>query len=311
MIMPRQLTRVPPLSLRDALQGDLAQRGDDGILARMRGWLDGGQDAVPCKLYTLIEMGRLSKDARPRVVSNLKTFNALPLLDAPDYQQLKEHGAMLVSHRSGSTKALLDTFGGCNSDIISAWVVSKLEPEPLAAHLRQAMFAYRPDKSRYLFRWYSPTTTPVLFRLGEPAWVKWFFAPVFAWWYPVDMPTGETWSRIEGGGSSVSQSPGKPLVFSEELWEALVNDPFPYRILSYAEKQIPSAFESGCYGVRLAKIEEMLNTAKQHGLKGEADLTTYVLSLLEEPARAQETRWLKAVQQAVAGYAPMTQYFFG
>jgi hypothetical protein len=83
----------------------------------------------------------------------------------------------------------------------------------------------------------------------------------------------------------------------------------PYHLLNVAEENFPHAFKESCYGVRLAKIEEMLDAGKQVGLRKKDDLTTYVLSLLEEPTRMQEERWRLAVRQAVSGQQPLTAYF--
>jgi hypothetical protein len=59
----------------------------------------------------------------------------------------------------------------------------------------------------------------------------------------------------------------------------------------------------------VVKIEEMLEEARRKGLKGNEDLTVYVLSLLEVPSRNREERWQMAIQQAAAGLAPLTAYY--
>jgi hypothetical protein len=304
----KQINNVPPQSLHAALQGELVGWKDDSVLSRVLGWVQGEKDVPPRNLYVLVDIARVPEKIRPKVVASLKYAKALPLLDDPRYEKLKQHGAMLVSHPRGSNDALLDAFGKLDSNVISAWVVSKLAPEPLAAHLRHAAFAYGPDKARYLLRWYDPLTTPILFRLGDPAWVRWFLDPISSWWYPIDHPQKEIWSRIEGGNRSKAESPVS-LACSEELWEALVIDPLPYQIVDFAEKNIPSAFESQCYGVRVAKIEGMLEQAKAQGIREAEDLTTYVTALLQNPAREQEPHWREAVAATARRKAPLTQYF--
>jgi len=304
----KQLHNVPPGSLSQALQADLSPLGNSGVLARVREWIDGKQVSYAGKLYAIIDMARLPEKTRSTVVSNLQTFKAHPLLDDPRYEQLKKHGAMLISHPKGDAKALLGAFGECDSNTVSAWLVSKLEAEPLALHLRHAAFASRPDGSRYLLRWYDPLITPVLFRLGDSAWVKWFLTPVTAWWYPVDSPQKETWSRVKGGDNASAQPP-VDLVFSEELWDALVSDPLPYRILECANKDHSSFFTSDCYGVRLAQIEGLLESGRSKGLKAKDDLFLYVLGLLEKPARTEELGWQAALRSAVAGKVPLETYF--
>jgi hypothetical protein len=99
-------------------------------------------------------------------------------------------------------------------------------------------------------------------------------------------------------------------VLNEALWEAMVSDPFPYQILSVAGERFPTAFESDCYGVRVAKIEEMLKAGREQGLKERDDLITYVFTLLERPARTWDTDWQAALQRAAAGEAPLFEAYF-
>ncbi|MCL2876778.1 MAG: hypothetical protein FWF12_10965, partial [Betaproteobacteria bacterium] len=159
------------------------------------------------------------------------------------------------------------------------------------------MFAWDMDKSRYLMRYYDPLITPVLHRLADKQWKTWFFGPVIAWWYPVASPTEETWSRIEGYGEAVPHDPVQ-LILTEELWDALSSDPFPFRLLNLMEQKFPSRFSSDCYGVRLAKVEDVLASGRKYGLKTSDDLTIYALALLEEPGRANDPRWQAAVRMA-------------
>jgi hypothetical protein len=100
-------------------------------------------------------------------------------------------------------------------------------------------------------------------------------------------------------------------VLNEALWEAMVSDPFPYQILSVAGERFPTAFESDCYGVRIAKIEEMLKEAREQGLDRQDDLVIYVLSLLDAATRKLDADWQEALQRAVAGKAPLRAYFTG
>jgi hypothetical protein len=257
--------------------------------------------------YALIDMGRLSDDLRKDVAKKLEGFQYIPLLNDPRYEQLKWHGALLV-YSSKSDDALLDEWGNCNGDIISAWIVSKLHEQVLTGHLRNATFAFDEDEARYLLRYYDPLITPVLHRLADETWVQWFFSPIVAWWYPVATPTEETWSRIAGGRRS-NISRAVPLVLTEELWDALQSDPFPHRLLNFVEHKFPSFFDDDCYGVRLAKIEGLLEMGKNKGLKSPNDLNAYVLALLEDPKRAEEPRWQIALQNAVLGKAPLKTYF--
>jgi hypothetical protein len=259
-------------------------------------------------LYMLIDMGRLPETLRHDTTQKLKAFETLSLLANPQYAELEAYSALLVYDPDDRADALLDAWGGCNSNIVSAWIVSKLYARPLATHLRQAAFAVDTDKTSYLLRWYDPLITPVLHRLADQEWVCNFFNPIVGWWYPVSTPKEETWSRITGAGDTRGVQIPPPRL-TEELWEALENDPFPYRLLNILEENAPSVFESDCYGVRLAKVEAILETGKKHGLNKQIDLSVYVLSLLEAPERADEVRWQVAVQEAAADRAPLETYF--
>ena len=301
-----QIHNIPSASLVGYLREDAAgKRG--GLLARVLDWMQGEGEA--CYLYALIEAGRLPEENYLEIMDRLEAYQALSLIHEDSrYVRLKEHGPMLVAHPEGNA-ALLGAFGHCNSNIVSGWILSKLEAQPLAAHLRHAMRARGPDKKGLLMRWYDPLIAPVLLRLGDPAWLQWLLGPITGWWYPVDTPRQETWSRVAGGNEAATPVPVPPLAVSAELWEALVSDPLPYQILNIVGESLPEAFESDCYGVRLTKIEDMLSMARQQGLQEQEDLTVYVLSLLEVPARSTEDRWQTAIRQAATGQAPLTAYY--
>jgi len=261
-------------------------------------------------LYALVDMGRIQGELRKEVADKLENFGYMHLLDDPKYAQLKWHSAQLVSGLKSDDAALLQEWGGCDGRIVSAWIVSKMSMPDLARHLRRAAFAYDKNNARYVLCYYDPLVTPILHRLADRDWVNWLFMPMDSWWYPVSTPMGETWSRIEGGGGSIPFQPEKPLVYSDELWEALVSDAFPYQILDSVEKEHPTFFQGiDCYGVRLAKVEALLEAGRSQGLDVRDDLFAYVLGLLDEPARAGEPRWQAAVQEATAGGALLRTYF--
>jgi hypothetical protein len=111
---------------------------------------------------------------------------------------------------------------------------------------------------------------------------------------------------VRGGGQpeSLAYTP-VPLIINDELWEALSASPLPYQILEVADKTLPDAFKSGCYGVRVAKIEDMLDEARGRGLKDSRDLTVYVLSLLKQPSLTRDRHWQEAVKMAAAGKMPL------
>lgn len=263
-------------------------------------------DHTPSRLYALLDMARIhlkGGDFYKEVLAKIRFFSHTPLVDDnPKYEVLKPYAAWLVY---GNDAALLDKLGGCDSDIVSAWLISEIEPRELIAHFKQATFIYDAKDKAFLLRYHDPLITPVLHRLADPAWVKWFFGPFIAWWYPVSSPTQESWSRIAGGGQAQSHAKVKH-VLTEELEDAVYKDPLPYHILNTSEQQHPPAvFEGCCYGVRLAKVEDLLEKGRKHGLKTSEDLTTYVLTLLETPEIEKDERWQAALRKTVAGQAPL------
>jgi len=261
------------------------------------------EDDPPRYLYALLDMGRIQGELRKEVTNRLRrSASQVPILDHPEFKQLKEHGPMLIyglnlNGWKRDDNILLNEWGACDGDTVSAWIVSELDKAALRLHLSQTMFAWDLNKSRYLMRYYDPLITPVLHRLADKQWKTWFFGPIISWWYPVATPQEETWARFEGGGEAQS-SEAPQLIITEELWDAFKEDPLPYCLLNIIEQKFPSRFSSDCYGVRLAKVEDVLASGRKYGLKASEDLTFYVLALFEEPGRANDPRWQGAVRMA-------------
>jgi len=302
MMKPKQPTRNVPLKdLSRILREELQPRRE-------------GDTLIPRTLHALLNMGRIRMQEAllAEVEKKLRTVSFVPLLIGPEFQEYKEarpHHAYLVSGLNRDDAALLDQWGACNGDIVSAWIVTELPAYAIAAHLRGAICAWDMEKTRRLMFFYNPLITPILHRVADPKWVEWFFGPMLSWWYPVASPQEETWSRIEGGGRSASGEP-VPLNISEELYDALGKDTFPYQVLNLAEQTCPSAFgRDSCYGVRLARIEELLEAGKQLNLKIKSDLVAYVLALLETPEIAKKQPWQEAIKRAVAGEDRLENYF--
>jgi hypothetical protein len=262
-------------------------------------------------LAAVIDMGRLSDALRPEVMRKIEQeLESHPLLADPEFAELSPRGAFLVSCRSNDSLQhfrLLRNFHAAGSDIVSAWIASVLPPTQMAEHLRRSAFAHD-AKQRYLLRYYDPLITPVLHRLAPPEWTRWFFGPMIAWWYAVDTPEGESWARLEGGAQPSRTEP-VPLMLTEELWEGLANDPFPYRLLNFIEQKYPTLLKDECYGIRLARIEDLLEAGRQHGLSAPNDQIAYVLALLEKPERANDPRWQTTLQMAAAGTTSLDRYF--
>ncbi|MDR2625787.1 MAG: DUF4123 domain-containing protein [Zoogloeaceae bacterium] len=287
---------IPSTELRQALLKDMAPLP--------------GSPAIR-HLAAIIDVGRLSEEERGKVQRKLKKFQQQFLLAEPELQELAPVGAILVSCLPRDPLQhfqLLDDFCADSPDIISAWIASALPPQRMAEHLRQSTLAWDAQKRRYLLRYYDPLITPVLYRVSPVEWVRWFFGPMIAWWYAVATPEGECWSRLKGGAWLAETKP-VPLVLTEELWEALMRDPLPYRLLHGLEEIAPEVFAGECYGVRLTRIEGLLEDARQRGLTKQNDLITYVMACARHPERHEDLRWQSAVQSAAAGLRPLDAYF--
>ena len=241
-----------------------------------------GDTLVSRSLHALLDVGRMRESLRVEIEKKLKKVSFKPLLLDPEFAEFRLHYAYLVSGLDSEDAALFEKWVKSNSDFVSAWIVTELSAFEMASHLRKAIFAWdETTNTRYMLRFYDPLITPVLHRVADRKWVDWFFGPILAWWYPVATPQERTWSRIEGGGQNVSEEPPLPLTLTEEIVEALDSYPLQVQTLNLVEQRFPSAFESDDYGVRLAKIEELLEDGKKQGLRKENDLIAYVLYLLE------------------------------
>jgi hypothetical protein len=268
----------------------------------------------PAYLYALIEMGQLSddeKDERRRQFAAV--YDARPLLKVPGYEVLTPHGPVLVSHtlQPGdpfSTIISMDHMLASKPGSISAWLVSAVPPAPLAKHFEQAAVALNKERKPHLIRWCAPHGLPILHKLADRQWVRWLFGPLASWWYPIVTKRGETWRRLEGGGQNTPAAPVQ-LVMTEELWEALAGDPFPYQLVNFLEQQDASMFQSDCYGVRVAQVEEIIADGRSKGLSSQADLTMYVTGLLSEPELLRQANWQAAIANAASGKAPLKTYF--
>ena len=73
-------------------------------------------------------------------------YDAHPLLTVPGYEVPTPYGPVLVSHTLGPSNPTLtlvnmDQMLASKPDSISAWLVSTVEPAPLARHFEQASVA--------------------------------------------------------------------------------------------------------------------------------------------------------------------------
>jgi hypothetical protein len=278
----------------------------------------------PKYLMALVEMGRFKEDERRLGVMQRFRRYAIPLLQQPEpkFEAVAPFGAMLLAHpeRPESPEELLDYMNFCgydNDDTLLVWITSTQTPKQLAAHLNRFSFAEDEHENRYLLRYYAPRITPILQRFAPETWVKDFFAPIISWWYSVATPQGETWQRIAGGGQDRTgqNSPGTApvtLLMTDELQDALMQDTLPHHVLQTMLQALPelpkTLSDTDCYGVRLARVEEALDKARQKGLNQEEDLIAYAYITLQTPALATDTSWQNAVQNAAQGKTPLNTW---
>jgi len=284
------------------------QACDDVRLAALPGLLSEEARRLR-RIYAIIDMGRIHGDLRQSIVNKLESFECeyISLLDEP-YQRFQAFGPLLV-YTTANDPTLLNVFGACNGDVVSAWVISSVFADPLALHLKQVIHAVDADNAQYLLRYYDPVIIPILRRLADKEWWRKFFSPFTAWWYPVATPTQETWRRIAGDKNPMPLRKKMPLPLTDELWAALETDPLPYQVLNAVEQEFPARFTSDCYGVRVAQVERLLDAGKACGLKTHDDLFSYARALLEDPARAGKPDWQAALRRAAASEAPLSAYF--
>jgi hypothetical protein len=186
--------------------------------------------------------------------------------------------------------------------MVHGWIVSTIAPEHLAEHLSRAFVARGPDGSAYLLRYYDPWVLPVLYYQAPQHWWKELITPIAAWWVPKADTKIQRWGRISGLSASQA-NPLPPLLIDQALWQALIGDPLPRRLLQSVETLLPGLLDAPCRGVRLACIEQLVDGARKAGLSTHDDLHDYVfLSLTQGTTRlASDRRWLWAMHAATAG----------
>ncbi|CAK7053860.1 MAG: hypothetical protein BACD_02602 [Bacteroides rodentium] len=263
-------------------------------------------------LCALIDMGAQKPNVREEIVKCLEA-QLCPLITEPGYEAFTPLGAMLVVPSDDSIEGqheLIEQLAPYNSDVISAWITSVLPIEVLAAHLRQATFAFDEQGGKYLLRYYDPLITPAIYGRTPENWQAWFFGPVISWWFALPNEQTEQWHRLVGRQHMTTTDAPK-LILTPELMQALTDDPLPYRLLLTLEKHCPEVFTHSCQGVRLAQIQTLLHEARQSGINDHDNLNDYVLINMRYPSLAQtgNPQWRWAIQQAMAGRGRLIQFF--
>jgi hypothetical protein len=269
-------------------------------------------------LSALIELGNLRDNLRESLVDRkLSGLLAYSLFGThPELAEAVPYGPMLFTHEDGP-QALLDKLGSYNGNIISAWIVSVLPAGGLANYLSNCIVTRNPSRAdsppkRHLIRYYAPEVFPTLYKLADPVWLERLLEPVVSWSHPIPGLSGEQWRYYRGAATQpAAQSfyTRNPLPMTGELWQALENDPLPYKITNVLQAQAPGLFGSDCYGVRVAHVEMLLEEAREQGLQEEPDFLTYTWCVLAQPVIRQEKRWRDAVCRSAKGEAALSQIY--
>lgn len=228
-----------------------------------------------------------------------------PLLQEPAWHALHPYSPVLLAAESADSRGHNSLAGAFNRGLRNAlhgWIVSAVPPERLAAHLAQAILAHGPDGTAYLLRYYDPHVLPVLYQQAPPTWWREFMAPIASWWVPKADTQVQRWGRIPGLAAT-QFGPPSPLVIDDALWQALIGDPLPHRLLHAVETHKPELLDNPCRGIRLARVEALLANAHVAGLSQHDDLHDYVFLSLAQGTEhlAADRYWQAAVRAAVAG----------
>lgn len=255
-------------------------------------------------LLAVSDMAELDDDLRSAVHERFEG-NTYPLLQNPAWHALRPYSPLLIAANTADRQghhSLAGAFSGRLRNALHGWIVSTVPPERLAVHLAHATIAHGPDGAAYLLRYYDPLVLPVLYRQAPPLWWREFMAPIASWWIPRADTQVQRWGRIPGLAARHA-SPPSPLAIDEPLWQALIGDPLPHRLLQAVETQTPELLDNPCRGIRLACVEALLAKARESGLSEHDDLHDYVFLALAQGTESlgADRCWQQAVRAAASG----------
>ncbi|HBO4315520.1 TPA: DUF4123 domain-containing protein [Pseudomonas aeruginosa] len=255
-------------------------------------------------LLALSDMAELDDELRSAVQERF-AGNTHPLLQDSAWQALRPYSPLLLAADSADSQGhrrLAGAFNGKLRNALHGWIISTVPPTQLTQHLARAMIAHGLDGATYLLRCYDPWVLPVLYRQAPSNWWREFIAPIASWWVPRADTQIQRWGRIPGLAAAHANPP-PPLVIDEPLWQALIGDPLPHRLLQAVEAQAPDLLDNPCRGIRLARIEALLEKAREAGLSAHDDLHDYVFLALARGTADLEAdhRWQQAVRVAASG----------
>lgn len=256
------------------------------------------------RLLAVSDMAELDDELRSAVHERF-AGNIYPLLRDPAWHALRPYSPLLLATDAADRQRHYKFAGALSTRLRNAlhgWIVSTVPPERLVEHLAHATIAHGPDGATYLLRYYDPWVLPVLYQRAPPNWWREFIAPISSWWVPRADMRVQRWGRIPGLAAAHANPPS-PLMIDEALWQALMGDPLPHRLLQAVEARTPELLDNPCRGVRLARIEALLASARKAGLSEHDDLHDYVfIALAQSQDRLKADHcWQHAIRVAVAG----------
>lgn len=258
---------------------------------------------APRYLLAVCDQALLDERQRAWVKSRFDQ-RAYPLLQDPHWEALFPYSPLLLAAQETTEAghhALLSAFAAAQIPR-HGWIVSAVPGEQLATHLAQAGVARGPQGAAFLLRYFDPRVLPRLSKHADGGWWGALMAPIVSWWVPTSDTRTERWGRVPGLAMTNAAAPSALLV-DDKLWQVLVRNPLPLRILAAMERQAPSLFDTPCPGVRLARVEAVITAAKDVGLTRYRDLLDYVFIALaqESPTLEADRHWQHAIRDAASG----------
>lgn len=258
----------------------------------------------PRHLLAMCDQSLLDDKQRERLRARFEQ-RAFPLLRDSSFEALFPYSPLLLAAKACNAaghRALLEEFAEDPGVLPHGWIVSTVPAEPLAAHLARANVAHGPQGDVFLLRYFDALVLPVLYQYADSHWKDALMAPIVSWWVPVADAGAQRWGRLPG--LAMAECGGlSPLLIDDQLWQSLIADPLPHQLLKAIQTHLPDQFDTPCPGVRLARVEALLATARKAGLNRHVDLHDYVfITLTHNPALSEiGDDWQHAIDAAAAG----------
>lgn len=165
-------------------------------------------------------------------------------------------------------------------------ICSSLPLVELHAHLRQFVDVKLPGNYEMLLAFWDSAILGTLIGQADddtlhvagpvllPQQLQAFLRPVAAWWY---CDREDNWHRIERPEQDTLEPAAQPFVLTQAQEDALVEACVPDQVLYHLEQNRPTLFDQQLpHFKRYRFVKEVLKAARQLGLEGMRDLTSFV-----------------------------------